>query len=217
MKTLIVGDIHNEFAYLNDLINKKQPDLLICCGEFGYWPNIPWAAQFTNIKPQNSKILWCEGNHEDFWSLQRRETDELVPNVIYMPRGSTYTLPDGRVIMFFGGANSIDKNIRTLGVDWFPEEVITQKDLYNLPDIKVDIFITHTCSLEIKNIIIPRDHLKENDPSYNALSELWNIYRPSLWYFAHFHFCKTGYQGDTKWTCLGAAGMDTKWWVWLPD
>jgi len=46
-----------------------------------------------------------------------------------MPRGSTFTLPDGSVVMFFGGANSIDQEYRTFGIDWFPEEAITRERL----------------------------------------------------------------------------------------
>ena len=142
-KIIVTGDIHNEFGRLNELINRKHPDLIICCGDFGYWPNISWGAPLTNISLQGTKkLLWCEGNHEDHWTLKERETDELAPGIIYMPRGSTYTLEDGRIIMFMGGAHSIDKHLRTVGVDWFPEEVISYSDLQDLPDIKVDIFIT---------------------------------------------------------------------------
>ena len=43
-------------------------------------------------------------------------------------------LPDGRIVLFMGGADSIDKKYRKIGFDWFPEELITQKDIYELPD-----------------------------------------------------------------------------------
>jgi Icc-related predicted phosphoesterase len=35
MKTLILGDVHAEFGKLNEIINRKNPDLVICCGDFG--------------------------------------------------------------------------------------------------------------------------------------------------------------------------------------
>ena len=98
MKVIVTGDIHNEFSKLNALINRHRPELVICCGDFGYWPNVPWAAPLSNISPQGAKILWCDGNHENHWALRDRETDELHPNVIYMPRGSTYELEDGKNI-----------------------------------------------------------------------------------------------------------------------
>ena len=207
-----------EFGALNDLINKKHPDMIICCGDFGYWPNVSWGAPLSNIKLQGTKkILWCDGNHEDHWRLKERKSDEMEPGIIYMPRGSVYTLEDGRTIMFMGGADSIDKQHRTEGVSWFSEEVITQKDLYNLPDIKIDIFITHTCPKELVPEMLKYDDRKTNDPSNEALSALWQIYKPKLWFFGHWHVCKSGMLGETKWQALGAPRLGSKWWMYLSD
>jgi len=117
MRILITGDIHNEFGELNKLINKKKPDMVICCGDFGYWPKFRFTRKLSEIKLQSTnKLLWIDGNHEDHWSLRDRETDELAPGIIYMPRGSSYKLDDGRVIFFMGGADSIDKNMRTIEI-----------------------------------------------------------------------------------------------------
>ncbi len=218
MKILVTGDIHMEFGRLNELINKKEPDLIICCGDFGYWPKVSWGAPLTNIKLQKTeKLLWCDGNHEDHWSLKERETDELAPGIIYMPRGSTYTLEDGRTIMFMGGAWSIDKQYRKIGVDWFPEEVITQSDLMDLPDVKIDIFITHTCPNELVLDMIKYYPEKKGEPSNKALSELWKMYKPDLWFFGHWHHYKEGVMMGTKWYALSAPGLGGRWWMWLPE
>ena len=169
---LITGDIHSNFESLNNLISKTQPDLIICVGDFGYWPRFSFF-NISQIELQSAKkLLWCDGNHEDHWALKDRSTDELAPNIIYMPRGSTYILPDGRTIMFMGGAYSIDKNSRTIGYDWFPEETITQKDMMNLPDIKIDIFITHTCPIELVKELALYYPEKGREPSNYALSKL---------------------------------------------
>ena len=220
MKTLICGDIHNKFGYLNTLINRKNPDLIICCGDFGYWPNADWAAPLSNIKlNEYQKLLWCDGNHEDHWALRDRVTDELEPNIIYMPRGSTCKLPDGRNILFMGGADSIDKEHRIRGNTWFPEEVIHQSDMMDLPDKKIDIFVTHTCPNELVLDLVKFYPEKTFEPSNHALSELWKIYKPDLWFFGHWHHYKEGrlIDGITKWYALSAPGFDGRWWMWLPD
>lgn len=218
MKTLITGDVHGEFGYLNQLINRTKPDQIICCGDFGYWPRVDAIPKLSTIKLQGAKWLrWCDGNHEDHWSLRDRTTDELAPNIFYMPRGSTYTLDDGRTIMFFGGADSIDKYYRTVGYDWFPEEVIRYADFENLPECDVDIFITHTCPNALKNDMLRHDERKKNDPSNAALSELWNIYKPSLWFFGHWHKYVEGVMMGTKWYALSAPGFGDRWWMWLPE
>ncbi len=218
MRIMITGDVHMEFDRINTLINKKKPDMIICCGDFGYWPKVSWGIPLSSIKLQGTeKLLWCDGNHEDHWSLRDRETDELAPSIIYMPRGSTYTLEDGRTIMFMGGGYSIDKDLRTIGVDWFPEEVITQSDLYDLPDVKVDIFITHTCPVELVHDMMKRYPGKSFEPSNEALSELWKMYKPDLWFFGHWHQYKEGTMMGTKWHALSAPGFGDKWWMWLPE
>jgi Icc-related predicted phosphoesterase len=219
MDIIVTGDIHGKFGYLNRLINKyqKQLDLVICCGDFGYWPN--FDNGHTKIKTP-VPILWCDGNHEDHWAIReliKTNNLEIAKNVFYMPRGSTYTLKDGRTILFMGGADSIDKGQRRIGHDWFPEEVITQRDMINLPDIKVDIFITHTCPVEIYPVLAKFYYGKELEPSNHALSDLWKIYKPNLWFFGHWHYYKEGNLGDTKWHALGDAGSGGKWWTWLPS
>ncbi len=145
MKIMIVGDVHNMFGQLNTLMNRKKPDLVIACGDFGLWPSEKGCKEFSDIKlPKGCELRWCDGNHENHWALRDRKSDEIEPGIIYMPRGSTYTLPDGRVVMFMGGAHSIDKAWRTLGIDWFPEETISQKDMMDLPDMNIDIIVSHT-------------------------------------------------------------------------
>jgi len=214
MKILIVGDVHNRFGKLNTLINVKRPDLIICCGEFGYWPYFENSEPIEKIKTHGAKLLWVEGNHEDLWTLRDRKSNELAPNIIYMPRGSTYQLDDGRKILFMGGADSIDKDVRYLGVDWFPEEVITYKDLQNLPNCEIDIFITHTCPQELVAGLAKWP--TEKDPSNQALSELWKMYKPDLWFFGHWHFFTKGKLGKTKWFALSHI-EEGRFWYWLPE
>ena len=216
MKTLIVGDVHGYFGDLNALINKKRPDLVICCGDFGYWPNFD-GINFDDIKPQGTEILWCDGNHEDHWSLRDRKTDELVKDVHYMPRGSMFTLSDGRTILFMGGGDSIDKNMRKIGVDWFPEEVIRQKDIENLPDIKIDIVVSHTCPLELVGEM--RGYREKSvEPSNHALSYVLEKYHPDLWFYGHWHVYKDTYLRDTRFialSCLPTYMGYGRWWIEL--
>ena len=220
MRTLITGDVHNRFGDLNKLISRRRPDGIFCCGDFGYWPKFGprYVHPLSDIKLQGAQYLrWCDGNHEDHWSLKERESDELEPGIIYMPRGSTFKLPDGRVILFMGGAHSIDKHVRKLGVDWFPEEVITQKDLNDLPDVDVDIFITHTCPVELVNDLKKNYPDKGMEPSNYALSELWKHYKPDLWFFGHWHQYGEYKMMGTKCYALSAPGFGDQWWMWLPE
>ena len=218
MNIIVTGDIHGKFNYLNALINKYKHklDLVLCCGDFGYWPSM--CKDHKKINTHGVPVLWCDGNHEDHWSLRALKDTEISENVFYMPRGATYKLEDGRTILFMGGAFSIDWQTRLVGRDWFPaEEVITQTDMMDLPDVKVDIIVSHTCPSELYGEMIPYYTGRDLEPSNHALSELWKIYKPDLWFFGHWHHHKEGNLGDTKWCALDFAGSGGRWWKWIPE
>jgi predicted phosphodiesterase len=225
---IVIGDIHNAFHNLNSFINDKKPKLILSTGDFGYWPRAAkpvYDRHFRDIrrqklhsvdiiKTQNCQIRFCDGNHEDHESLLKLENYELAPNVFYQPRGSIHKLQDNRNILFMGGADSIDKDERTLGYDYFKEEIITIKDLDNIPkNTRIDIVISHTCPDELVPEMLKYNN-KRNDPSTKALSIILEQYRPKLWYFGHWHTYKKGIIKDCKWTCLNQEGQ-TGWWTRL--
>jgi len=207
-----VGDFHARWVYANYFFKHHPEDcIFLQCGDFGYLPHfeIHRIKEF-DIKNGNKKIYFCDGNHEDHESLKRLKNNEICPNVFYMKRGSTLTLPDGRVVLFMGGALSIDAKSRMPRVDWFYEETLTMKDIMQAPNIHVDIIISHTCPREFKVADEYNDitGLKFNDSSREGLSLLLEKYKPSLWYFGHWHTYKTGVYENTKWTCLNQVGYE---------
>lgn len=213
----VCGDIHGNFGPLNTFMNKHKDhlDIILQCGDFGYWPKEIFYYQHP-LKNGEIKIFWCDGNHEDHEEIKRiDESGEVYPNVYYMKRGSVLVLPDGRKVLFIGGGLSIDKQYRTPGFDWFPEETITERDLINLPDDDIDIVISHTAPIEFNCI---DRHLEwMYDRSRDALSYVLRKYRPKLWYFAHMHLYKEGVFEGCKWTCLGAICLGHKWYCELAE
>ena len=204
-KILVVGDVHAEFGVLNTLINKKKPTIVLQCGDFGYWPDI---KAYPKV-PDACKLYWCDGNHEHFWSLKERKSDEVWPNVFYMKRGSTLTLPDGRTVLFLGGAKSIDKEYRTYGQDWFEEEEISMNDITQIDrNQKIDIIISHTCPVEFMKYT---EDGRVNDWSRKALSHVRQMFNPLLWYFGHWHCYDTGFTLGCRWTALSCIHEGT-WW-----
>lgn len=217
---LVVGDLHGDWGCLNALINTKRPSIVLQCGDFGHWPALEvskpvlygmqksWKLQ--GVKSKDTKVYWCDGNHEDHWHLRDNTVD--YPGVKYMPRGSVLTLPDGRVVMFMGGAESVDKDQRRLGFDWFPEEVISLSDLDRAMEYKgkVDIIISHTCPREF--IVGTKTSGKISDPSRHALSYLLEHFKPSQWFFGHWHKSQHGRHNDTVWQALDYPGHRGKWW-----
>ena len=252
-RTLVVGDIHGEWAHLNRLINRKRPDLVLQCGDFGHFPRLvglkerrdengelyyqPIRADDTakcvklNLGGgRRTELRWCDGNHEDHDDLRKlaaghREAVEMAPGLFYQPRGSTLTLPDGRVILFMGGAKSVDWQLRKEGRDWFREELVTAEDVADLP-AKVDIVISHTAprrfpiqkfegGASAEDIRLGLD--VEPDPSRDILDQVLDRCRPSRWFCGHFHRYRSGEESGCSWTALGSSHRPSRgpWWLWL--
>ena len=231
MKIMVIGDIHGAFrGHLNPFINKQQPDMILACGDFGYWPNDPVdpSDPATDIKNhlrdgrQLCQIKFCDGNHEDHAALHTltkgsRNAVQLAPGINYQPRGSTFTLPDGRVVLFAGGAKSVDWREREEGIDWFPSEILTADDLPD-PLPAADIVISHTAPrlfpVEREDRLDPRWD-SSPDPSRDVLDRVFECLRPKQWFFGHFHKHMHGEFEGCRWTALAAAQGGGRWWVEL--
>ena len=210
MKTVIIGDLHGNFENLEAIVKYNEDvGLILQVGDFGCWKHL--SNQILNLNKvlaDNDVMLhWCDGNHEEFPFLHKNKL--VTSNIVYQPRGTTMTLQDGRVVLFMGGADSIDKYSRTIGYDWFPDdEHITVRDLDKLPDVDVDIVISHTApdyfdthldtTLHFKGI----DLTTYSDPSCIALDTVYDRYKPKKWYFGHFHKFEKGKHDDCEWTML---------------
>lgn len=217
-KVLIVGDVHEEFAKLNRLINKRKPEVVIATGDFRLWEK---HILRNELKPQGAKIYACEGNHENFKLIRelresvnnRQIPIEVVEDVYYMPRGTVIAL-NGFKLLFIGGAESHDKEYRTEGIDWFPEESITPEDIYNLPKGKVDVVISH-CAPDFVREAIGFTEIKGGHSSA-LLGYVFEDYKPDLWYFSHYHIDYRSLLRGCLFEGLHFIG-NGKCWAWLPE
>jgi len=228
MKTLILGDIHGSWASADiayDMIVAQhgEPELLIQVGDFGFWPREPQLAVWD--REFNHPCLWIDGNHEDFWTLNKRDEENwgfdpyhtppgldkwkgLLERWTYLPRG---TILDG--VLFIGGAKSIDKLYRTHGLDWFPEENISYPEMTQIlegieaygPE-NIHTIITHeaaegfdvreACKLTGGKLFI--------DSNMRFLLEVLQQVKPERWFFGHYHMAMRGVDPDTgcEWRCI---------------
>ena len=233
MKTLIIGDIHGEWGPLNKLINKQSSDIILSTGDFGYWPHfhhktdlLPRGQVFDQYGIKNvqndhiTKIHWCGGNHENWDELKKfgYTPTPIMPAVIFQPFGTTIEI-DGKTILFAGGAESTDKAWRVLGESWWPDEIITRKDMDNLPDMEIDIVISHTVPRKFFHEAYPEFFIyheeKLNDPSTFALDIVFDKYKPKQWFSGHFHHYMKGTIEGCEWVGLDMADNIGRWWIKL--
>lgn len=231
---LVVGDVHGNHELLSRLIRVLQPKMVLQCGDFGYFPRLeyippeggPTVYPFRlegRLKTDGVPVHWCDGNHEDHETLAelrvgQPRAHEVVPKCFYQDRGSTLTLPDGRTVLFAGGAESWDRMRRTEGRDWFAQELLTEADLARFPNCQVDVVISHTVPALIKfGHFDNRAHrAKQDDPSRAVLDEVFFRYRPRHWYFGHWHDAGRAIKLQTKFLALGKLERSYGCWTWLP-
>jgi Icc-related predicted phosphoesterase len=230
-ETIIMGDIHGRWGPVNIFLNKKHEEvgLILQCGDFGHWPKFHGKTYINSLgrrytednyglKNWNIPFYFCDGNHEDHPALREGDIKWTEKNVHYMKRGSVLTLEDGRNVLFIGGAKSIDKKYRIAGDTWFPEESISEKEMYELPDVKIDIVISHTAprKFPITYDRVGFDTAGFNDDNRDKLDYVLNKYKPKLWFFGHVHKYQTGFTKNCKWTALDMVGGGGKWYTTLP-
>lgn len=145
---MFLGDIHADFYVLKAIFNKAKEDgtldapiKIIQVGDFGWsptllkdFPKLPWP------------VYAIDGNHEYHPMLKGLDVvTEVKPNLFYVPRGTIMEI-DGYQIGFMGGAHSVDKKWRSFGVDWWPDEEVTEQNINQMlaKNQPVDILVTHS-------------------------------------------------------------------------
>lgn len=219
--TLVVGDTHMDWSAFLKVLHHFRPKLCLVAGDFGWWPyswlvfedrgkhtkTLHWLLE---KKPKETEIRFIEGNHEDLDNLfdcyhklmhQPFEPVELFPKLWYQPRGSTFTLADGRTVFFCGGGKSVDVAVREKGVSWFPQEEVGLDELPD-PIPQTDIVISHTVP-NVSGVFETMTPLKEvcewwddtPDKTCATLDVVWEAIRPPLWLASHLHlYRKTKYK-----------------------
>ena len=202
----ITGDTHRQIerfspSFLLGESEWTENDYLIVCGDFGFiFENDEkekrWLDELS-LKPY--KILWVDGNHENFAALKEYHAQiwcggrihRIRNNIFHLMRGQIFTI-EGKRFFTFGGAYSIDRCLRVKNVSYWEEETPSKSDYdeavrsLTLCDKKVDYIITHTAPREI--IMRMGYYPDPHDMELTGFLE-WIMYEVSYkkWFFGHFH------------------------------
>lgn len=198
MSFLFVGDPHGDLGFIDEMARRaaEHKAEMIVVGDWGFvWPNGNQIKKLSaTLRAHRVTMRFIDGNHDWHDELNRlagyvRHAVELEPNVIYQPRGSTYT-HDGTKFLFMGGAPSIDKANRTPGKSWWPTEYITDEDMAvaALTD-KADVLVTHDAP------DYPPGFMPKGDPAFrirskqslNNIKALRTRLTPTLHLHGHWH------------------------------
>jgi predicted phosphodiesterase len=203
-KIFYAGDIHGHVKHVAEIdiaAAKAGATYVVQVGDFGIrWPG-GQCSIFKYFEKRARKTragptwITCGGNHDnwDKWnqlSAEQGHPDlvELAPGCFFAQRGSTHTL-GGLGHLFCGGAESTDKHVRSVGVDWWAAETPTYSDFTLFMDRmeadKPDIIVTHDAPSCVSIKRTQRDQAPTPRNLNNVL--LHSSHKPKVWYFGHHH------------------------------
>jgi Icc-related predicted phosphoesterase len=158
------------------------------------YPSFSWSK----VSFDESKHLIIGGNHDNY---------DIFHTYPHFLSDYGYVVDfNGIDFFYYRGAYSIDRQYRTIGIDWWANEEVKiegfmkARELYR--QIKPDIMITHDCpEFMVLQYIGANARVYQNSTNW-ALNELYNIHQPKIWIHGHYHVSKTTVYGDTKFVCL---------------
>lgn len=186
MKIKFIGDVHGKVKRYKDKIKKRDFDISIQIGDFGF-----------------------KNEHEIMKSIFKEKNYVLFGNHDYYPAlNNEYSVtPSGGMFkgLFFAvrGAFSIDRVVRKENFDWFANEEITNAEAYEIIDryieAKPEIVVTHDCPRSIQKEIWDIDN---TSITANLLETMFQQHKPKLWIFGHHHESVTKEFEGTTFRCL---------------
>ena len=209
---LVTGDIHG-CADIGKLSVKANPiqkemnkeDFLIITGDFGLvWNNDAedlWRRKWLDKKPYTT--LFIDGNHENFDLLETFEEVEfcggkahkICDSIYHLKRGEMFEL-QGKKFFTMGGAESHDKDYRTLGVSLWEQELPSDEEYAHALETlqkhnwQADFVLSHCAPSEVQHEIAVRLGF-ENEYPANKLTDFLQEIKDKLdfkgWYLGHYH------------------------------
>ncbi len=107
--------------------------------------------------------------------------------------------------MFIGGASSIDKAMRTEGMNWWPDEQCSQEELASLyalyKEHKPDVMVTHEAPHRVARSLFNVRGWEWSDTRFH-FDQMIEAHHPKLWIFGHWHENRNIIYEGTRMVCL---------------
>jgi len=171
---IFCSDLHGNFSYLRNVIDGFSDCRIIQLGDLGIgFAGYPWPESWS------SHFSFIRGNHDS------PEICRKHPNYL-----GDYGYIEDAGLFYLSGASSIDREIRTAGVNWWDGEQLSfleLKDVIRLyAEKRPKILITHTAPQAFfKKLGVTRPL---PDRTSDAIQVMLDAWRPAVYIFAHFHY-----------------------------
>ena len=210
---VVAGDWHANI----DWIGRAIPSIarttagvrtVLHVGDFGLWKDASGrkfldAVDFWCGKAGISRILVTPGNHEDWewldseFALHPNQAVALSSVVEILPRGYRFEIGD-RTFVSFSGAASVDFQLRSPGIDWFPSEMPTENDVVSVASAgHADVLLTHEAidgGTRASELVLSGNPMQWSEEaldystrSRGLVTQAWEAVTPELLFHGHMH------------------------------
>ena len=180
-KLRLIGDVH---APLEEYIKLASgADYSIQVGDLGFN-----YVGIEALDPTRHRVL--AGNHDNYFTTDDGKCfDNQTAH--FLGDYGTLQLPDCPSIFYVRGGRSIDRHNRTDGVDWFPHEELSYRQLseaiFAYSQAKPEVVISHECPAFLVNEVVRENRGMRQSTTAHALEAMWTNHQPKAWFFGHFH------------------------------
>jgi predicted phosphodiesterase len=195
---LIAGDLHGKYGAYSEILTQTQPDRSIQIGDFGWGfrPDSQLEKSIDNfMTAMPGDHQYFRGNHDD--PVACAQHDLCLPDIHYEPDTQ---------LMITAGAFSIDAAIRTIGLNWWPDEELSYDDLFTAIDVyearKPRIMLSHECPESVVGKFFSWYRKEFPSRTREALDSMLAIHRPDVWIFGHWHMHIDEVIDGTRFICL---------------
>ncbi|MET0843370.1 MAG: metallophosphoesterase [Mycetocola sp.] len=161
----VMGDVHGDLGHtlqVATMFARRGVTTLVQLGDAGFiHPGENWGIVVGKLSRRlarlGSTLYFIPGNHDAYALLARFPVGQsglhwIRANVAFVPRGWRTVLGDRHTFASLGGANSIDREYRTAGRDWWPQERILNADLARLGHTHADVLAGHEAPLFVPSL-----------------------------------------------------------------
>jgi len=202
-RIVFAGDWHMNATWAVAAIRhaaEGRADVMVHVGDFGYTFDGRFMRRLdAALQAAGLPLLFVDGNHEDFdsllrWPIRPNGLRQLTDHVWHLPRGFRWTWGGVRLLAV-GGAHSVDRQWRSPGTSWWPEETLTGDDVARaVAGGPVDVLVAHDCpagvdipGLAATSHLWPAEELALADEHRQRLRTVVDAARPRAVFHGHYH------------------------------
>jgi hypothetical protein len=198
----LTGDTHGELERFKKgklrWLGKK--DTVIVLGDFGFFWNDSKAEQAARrwLEKRPYTLLFLDGCHDNFDLIGQYPEAEgfggtvrpIGGNLYYVPRGQILER-EGKKLLCFGGGRTLDREDRTAGENWWPQEMPDDAEMdacrqrLAAAGNAVDYILTHDAPEKLMGFAGVKT--EDLSPLNDFFGELLTAVQYRKWFFGRYH------------------------------